>query len=79
MDSTMERLNQVFQNVFDDDEMTVTRQTAAEDVEGWDSVMHVTLLVNVEKAFGMKFTSSAVAGLKSVGDLADLIDARKQA
>jgi len=77
MNSTMDRLNQVFRNVFDDDEMNVTREMTAEDVEGWDSVMHVTLLVNVEKAFGVKFNSSAVASLKSVGDLADLIDARK--
>jgi acyl carrier protein len=74
MNATMDKINDVFRNVFDDDELTVTRQTTASDVEGWDSVMHVTLLINVEKAFGVKFPSSAVAGMKTVGDLADLIE-----
>jgi acyl carrier protein len=77
MNPTMEKINEVFRSVFDDDELTVDRSTTASDVEGWDSVMHVTLLINIEKAFGVKFSSSAVAGLKSVGDLADLIEAQQ--
>jgi acyl carrier protein len=76
MADRMEKLNQVFQQVFDDDELEITRETSAKDVEGWDSLMHVTLIVNVEKAFGVKFSSSEVASLKDVGDLVDLIDAR---
>jgi acyl carrier protein len=76
MTSTMVRINEVFQNVFADDELTVDRATTAEDVEGWDSLMHVTLVVNMEKAFGVRFTSSEVASLKNVGELADLIDHR---
>ena len=67
MTSTLSRINEVFQEGFDDDELTVDRATAANDVEGWDSLMHVTLLVNMEKAFGVKFTSSEVASLKNVG------------
>jgi acyl carrier protein len=70
----MARLNEVFQQVFDDDELVVDRSTTADDVEGWDSMMHVTLMINVEKAFGVKFTSSEVASLKNVGELADLLD-----
>ena len=76
MTSTMVRINEVFQEVFDDDELTVDRVTTADDVEGWDSLMHVTLLVNMEKAFGVRFTSSEVASLKNVGELVDLIDHR---
>ncbi len=79
MDDRMERLNRVFQQVFDDDELQISRQTSAKDVEGWDSLMHVTLIVNVEKAFHVKFSSSEVAALKDVGDLLDLIDARTPA
>ncbi len=73
---TLSRLNDVFREVFDDDEISITRGTTAQDIEGWDSVMHVTLMINVEKAFGVKFRSSDVADLKSVGDLVDLISAR---
>ena len=76
MNATMDKINDVFRNVFDDDELTVTRQTTASNVEGWDSVMHVTLLINVEKAFGVKLSSSAVGGMKTVGDLVDLIEAQ---
>jgi acyl carrier protein len=79
MEDRLNRLNQVFQDVFDDDEMQITRQTTAKDVEGWDSLMHVTLVVNVEKAFKIKFSSSEVASLQNVGDLLDLIDARSPA
>jgi acyl carrier protein len=73
MSDVLSRLNQVFQDVFDDDELTINPETAAPDVEGWDSLMHVTLVVNVEKAFGVRFSSSEVAALKNVGELVDLI------
>ena len=76
MTDTMSRLNKVFQDVFEDDEIEVSRDTTAKDIEGWDSLMHVTLLVNVEKAFGVKFRSGEVATLKNVGEMADLVDAR---
>ena len=76
MADRISRLNEVFQDVFDDDEISINRATTASDIEGWDSLMHVTLLINIEKAFGVKFTSSEVARLKSVGDLLDLIDAK---
>jgi acyl carrier protein len=74
MNDTLERLNQVFEEVFDDDDLVVSPSTTAEDVEGWDSLMHVTLMIRVEKAFGVKFTSSQVAGLKNVGQLVELLD-----
>jgi acyl carrier protein len=74
MPSTLERLTEIFQEVFDDDTITVSRATTAADVDGWESVMHVTLMISVERAFGIRFRSGDVAGLKNVGELADLID-----
>jgi acyl carrier protein len=76
MTAHLERINDVFRNVFEDDELTIDRHTTAADVDGWDSLAHVTLLINVEKEFGVKFSSADVARLKSVGDLEDLIDSR---
>jgi acyl carrier protein len=70
------RLVKVFRGVFDDDDIVLSRETTARDVEGWDSLMHVTLLVNVEKEFGVKFSSGEVGSLKDVGEMEDLIDAR---
>jgi acyl carrier protein len=79
MDDLMALLNEIFRDVFEDDELHVTRETTAQDVEGWDSLMHVTLIVNVEKAFGVRFSSAAVASLKNVGELADLVVSRTAA
>jgi acyl carrier protein len=76
MPTTLEELNSVFENVFDE-EIELSRETTAQDVEGWDSLMHVTLLINVEKAFHVKFSSAEVASLKNVGEMVDLIDARR--
>ncbi len=76
MNDRMAKINDVFQRVFDDDELKIDRSTSAKDVEGWDSLMHVTLLINIEKAFGVKFKSSEVAALKNVGELVDLLDAK---
>jgi acyl carrier protein len=73
MSDVLDRVNQVFQDVFDDDEISVTRETTAKEVEGWDSLMHVTLLVNIEKAFAVRFSSAEVASLKNVGELIDLV------
>jgi acyl carrier protein len=76
MSSTLARLNLVFREVFDADDLEISKVTNAEDIEGWDSLMHVTLMLRVEKAFGVRFTSSQVAGLENVGQLVELIDAK---
>jgi acyl carrier protein len=73
MSAILPQLNDIFKDVFEDDDLEVTRETTAHDVEGWDSLMHVTLIVNVEKVFGVKFASSEISALKKVGDLEDLI------
>jgi acyl carrier protein len=77
MSDTLARLQDVFRDVFDDDEIVLDRGTMAGDIEGWDSLMHVTLVVNAEKVFGVKFRSGEVAALKDVGEMVDLIDARR--
>jgi acyl carrier protein len=70
----LERLGDIFRDVFNDEDLVISRETSAKDVEEWDSVMHVSLIVNVEKAFGVRFSSSEVAKLQNVGELADLIE-----
>ncbi len=75
--STLEKLTEVMREVFEDDELVVSRSTSAREVAAWDSVMHVTLMISLERAFGVRFKSGNVAGLKNVGELADLIDRLK--
>lgn len=68
-----ERLNSVFQDVFDDEEITVNDATTADDIEDWDSLEHINLVSAVEKEFGMKFTMGQVVTMKNVGEMVDII------
>ena len=67
-------LKTVFQSVFDESDITITREMTAQDVESWDSLHHILLINEVERAFIIKFKLREVMGMKSVGDLIDLID-----
>jgi acyl carrier protein len=77
MNDLQDRLQEVFREVFDDEEITINPHTSATDIENWDSLMHVTLIVNVEKAFAVRFTSAEVANLKDVGELLALMVEKK--
>jgi acyl carrier protein len=70
----LQRVNDVFRDVFDSEDLTITRQTSAVDVEGWDSLMHVRLIIAIEKEFDLRFSSAAIAAFKNVGDLLDALD-----
>jgi acyl carrier protein len=70
------RLTDIFHDVLDDDEIVLTPQLTASDVDGWDSLAHVRLILTVEKAFHISFTASQVGRLKNVGELADLIQSK---
>jgi acyl carrier protein len=70
------RLTDIFHDVLDNDEIVLTPQLTANDVDGWDSLAHVRLILTVEKAFHVSFTASQVGRLKNVGELADLIQSK---
>ena len=76
MSNTLTQVTEVFQDVFNDNELVVSPATSAKDIPDWDSVMHVSLIVAIEKSFRIRFTSSEVGRLKNVGDLLDLIEAK---
>ena len=76
MRDLMSELTQVFQDVFEDDDLVISRATTAADVAGWDSLQHVTLILQVERQFGFRLSSAEVADLKSVGDLLDIVQRR---
>ena len=68
-----ERLNDVFREYFDDDSITVTDDTTAADIEDWDSLEHINLLVAIEREFDIKFTMGETTGLQNVGEMVDRI------
>jgi acyl carrier protein len=66
----------IMRETFDDDDLEITRESTAQDVEGWDSLSHIELIVALEHAFGVQFRTGEIAGLRTVGELADLLTAR---
>jgi acyl carrier protein len=72
-------LNNVFRRVFDDNSINVTRSTTANDIDEWDSLTHMNLLMAVELKFGVKFALGELPSLKNVGDLADAVKVKMQA
>lgn len=70
------QITEIFHDVFDDDSITATPELSAPDVDGWDSLTHIRLILTIEKAFKVKFSTSEIGKLKNVGDLVGLIKTR---
>ena len=70
----LEKLNEVFHDVFDNNDIVVTEQTNANDIEEWDSLIHITLISAVEVEFDVSFDMKTVVSMKNVGDMIDAIE-----
>ena len=68
-----ERLNRVFRDVFDDEEIELHDETTSDDIEDWDSFEHINLVVAVEDEFSFKIPMGKVITMKNVGEMVDII------
>jgi acyl carrier protein len=75
-DEIYERLTAIFRDIFDDDTLVATPSMTAKDVPEWDSLNHIRLIVAIEKAFGISFTTAEVAGFANVSQMVDVIAVR---
>jgi acyl carrier protein len=71
-----ERLNGIFREVFDDDGIQIAPGMTSNDIEGWDSLSHVNLIVAVESHFKIRFTQKELLTQKNIGDLINAIAAK---
>jgi acyl carrier protein len=69
----LQQLSEVFRDVFDDEAITLRPETTADDIDGWDSQAHVTLVVATEMRFGIRFRTAELESLHNVGDFVHLI------
>ncbi len=76
MEKIYERLNTLFRDFFDDEDIEIDEDTTADDIDDWDSLNHITLMSAVEQEFGVRFTMGEVSGMKNVGEMAEIIKAR---
>lgn len=75
-ESVLEQVQEIMADVFDEEDLTVTSDTTAGDVEEWDSLSHIRLVVAIERHFGIKFTNAEIESLANVGELVRTIEAK---
>ena len=73
LDDIIKKIEPVFLEVFDDETLVIDEDTSAADIEAWDSLTHIRLIISIETAFDLQFSTLDIAELQNVGDLAHLI------
>jgi acyl carrier protein len=73
---TLASIRLIMEDVFDVDDLEITSETTAGDIEEWDSLSHIRLVVAIERKFGIRFKNAEIEGLMNVGDLVRTIDAK---
>ena len=72
-EEALEKVIDVFKDTLDDDDINLTYETTANDVEDWDSLTHIQLVVAIEKVFKIRFTSQEIQSWKNVGEMIDCV------
>lgn len=77
-EKALKAIEDIFKDVLDLEELKITEQTKAEDIDEWDSLTHIQLIVAIEKHFGLKFTSMEISNWKNVGEMINSIKLKKE-
>lgn len=72
-EAVFEKLNEIFRNNFDDDDIELTDETSSADIDDWDSLEQINLVVAIQDAFNVKFNIDEVNSMKNVGEMVDFI------
>lgn len=75
-EETYTKLTEIFREVFDDDDVVATPSLVAADVDDWDSLSNIRMIVSVEQEFGLMFSTAEIADLKNVGELVSVIEGK---
>ncbi len=76
MERVLNEVENIFRDILDEELLNLTRDTTANDVDGWDSLTHIQLIVAIEKHFKVKFSSKEILSWKNVGELLDSLKER---
>ena len=75
--AVLEKLQDIFRDVFNDNELFIHENTTAKDIEGWDSLMHITILEAVQDEFEITFSLNEMISMKNIADMVSMIEKRK--
>ena len=71
-----ERLQEIFRDIFDDGELIIREDMSANDIEDWDSLAQINLIIAIEKEFKVKFKLDEVSNLKNIGEMLELLSTK---
>ena len=74
--NTLERISDIIRDVTQNPDSEITENTAAVDIDGWDSLSHIYIIAEIEDAFDLRMTAQEAAGAKNVGDLVSIVDSK---
>ncbi|MCI9462638.1 MAG: acyl carrier protein [Lachnospiraceae bacterium] len=73
MNEVLEKINEVFRNIFEKENLVISEDTSADDIEGWDSLQHVKILVMLEQEFHVEFDIDEIISMDNIGDMVRII------
>ena len=74
MSDILKKLQPIFQDIFEDDELLITAESSAATVEDWDSLAHIMLIFAIEQEFEIKFALGELEAMKNVGSMVELME-----
>lgn len=77
MNNILKKINKIFQLIFDDKNLKISKKTSAKDIDEWDSLAQIKLISRIEKDFKLRFNIKEINNLKNVGEMIDLIEKKK--
>lgn len=72
----IDKMQEIFRDIFDDEDLVITMETTAEDIDDWDSLTHMQLILEIEEEFSIKFTTDEIKSAKNVGEFIGYIESK---
>jgi len=76
--TTLDKLNELFCDIFDDENIILTRETSSNSIANWDSFAQISIMVACENEFGIKFDVNDISSMNTVGNIIDIIEGKSQ-